>query len=113
MEKYQTWEEFVIRYHLNCTGVEDKNFTDEIIRISRKYRNPVFPLVYEKVVADNLCIRRLMLGCTLDKIAAYKKPGLFYSHSPDTIMPRSLFHGILQISNRAQSCFLQFFIQTI
>lgn len=58
------------RYHLKCTGVEDKNFTDEIIRISKKYRNPEMPLICEKTVADNLFIRRLTLGKTLDEIAA-------------------------------------------
>lgn len=58
------------RYNLKCTGIEDENFTNEIIRISKKYRNPEMPLICEKVVADNLFIRRLILGKTLDEIAA-------------------------------------------
>ena len=58
------------RYHLKCTSIEDKRFTDEIISISKKYRKPKMPLVCEKVVADNLYIRRLILGKTLDEIAS-------------------------------------------
>lgn len=57
------------RYHLKCTGIEDEKFTDEIIRISKKYRNPEIHLLCEKVAADNLYIRRLILGKTLDEIA--------------------------------------------
>ena len=58
------------RYHLKCTDAKDKNFIEEINRISRQYRNPDLPLVCEKVVADNLFIRRLILGQTLSKIAS-------------------------------------------
>lgn len=58
------------RYHLKCTGIEDKKFTDEIIRISKKYRNPEMHLLCEKVATDNFYIRRLMLGQTLDEIAS-------------------------------------------
>lgn len=67
------------RYHLKCTGIEDENFTDEIIRISQKYRNPEMHLLCEKVVADNLYIRRLILGKTLDEIA------LTASVDPETV----------------------------
>lgn len=58
------------RYHLKCTGIEDKKFTDEIIKISQKYRNPEMHLLCEKVAADNLYIRRLILGKTLDETAS-------------------------------------------
>lgn len=63
-------EIIIKRYHLKCTSTKDKNFMDEIQRISRQYRNPNLPLVCEKVVADNLFIRRLILGQTLSKTAS-------------------------------------------
>lgn len=56
----------------NATYYEDENKNiQEILKISRMYRNPEKKLTCKQVVADNLYVRRLVLGESYEELSSF------------------------------------------